>query len=207
MFFQCELKMKYQNHRISGWEVSLEFWSTSFTSCLHSLYNNSQVPVVNIGVFSQEAGLRNARIRSWAGQEPVLGNRSVVRNKGETQQGLCQQVAVEVGIHSERRGLKVGVEWECIGIGNRARQLSVTTPLPRFTSVFEENFNPGNSGCSKISRGIQNTRWALLGVGEGQQCLEPNENDASRAMVFTEMLSSDASIIQWMVLEWHSVLE
>lgn len=73
---------------------------------------------------------------------------------------------MEVGVHSERRGLKVGAEWGCIGIGNRARQLSVTPP--RFTSVFEENFNPGISGCSKITRGIQNTRWALLGVGEGQ---------------------------------------
>ena len=35
---------------------------------------------------------------------------------------------MEVGIHSERRGLKVGVEWGCIGIGKRARQLSVTPP-------------------------------------------------------------------------------
>ena len=48
---------------------------------LHNLYNNSQVPVVKIGVFSQEAGLRNARIRSWAGQELVLGNRSVGTNR------------------------------------------------------------------------------------------------------------------------------
>ena len=39
---------------------------------------------------------------------------------------------MEVGVHSERRGLKVGAEWGCIGIGNRARQLSVTPPgLPQ----------------------------------------------------------------------------
>lgn len=50
-------------------------------------------------------------------------------------------------------------------------------------------------------QGIQNTRRALLRVGEGQQCLESNGNDASRAVVVTEMLSGDASIIQWMVLE------
>ena len=36
---------------------------------------------------------------------------------------------MEVGIHSERRGLKVGVEWGYIGICKRARQLSVTPPV------------------------------------------------------------------------------
>ena len=41
----------------------------------------------------------------------------------------------------------------------------------------------------------------IAGGGRRAACLEPSENDASRAVVVTEMLSSDASIIQWMILE------
>ena len=57
-------------------------------------------------------------------------------------------------------------------------------------SVFEEDFNSGNTGIVQDRQGHIQNAWALLGVGDGQQCLESNGKDASRAAVVTVMLVS-----------------
>lgn len=82
MFSSGELKVKYQNLRISGWGTALEVLkSIIFAGCMHDLYNNLSSSRGKDWHVQQES--RNEGARKCAGQEPVLGNGSVVGTKLE----------------------------------------------------------------------------------------------------------------------------
>lgn len=55
----------------------------------------------------------------------------------------------------------------------------------QYTSVFKENFRPGKPVGFKTTKGILNSGWAFLGLGEGQ-CLESNGKGALRALQVSE---------------------
>lgn len=47
----------------------------------------------------------------------------------------------------------------------------------------------------EVPRGILNTGWMFLGIGEGQQCLESNRNNAPRAVAVSE--NTDGKSVQF----------
>lgn len=184
MFYSRELKVKYQNHRISDWRMALVVPKSIFYQSLYNLYNKLSSSSYKDWHVRQES--QNERARNWAGQKPVPDNGPVVGNKqsqkGKIQQELCQAVATKGGINSESPQGWCRMEM----YRGQHQEPGNILCLFRFTSVFEENFSLGKPRGSKTTKGILSTGLMFLGIGKGQQCLESNENDVPGAVAVTE---------------------